>query len=176
MLSKARKTSRRSATRSASEDGWAKMIDRALVDGTQKYIDNSKTTYSWFKEFKDISGAGAGDSDQIISYRQRDHRALMSLFTTLLTKSDILTTLLRDVFDRVVELENELSAVKALPAVTYRGVYRDGDEYQPGSMVTFAGSTWHVNEVTRERPGEGSKAWTLAVKRGRDGRDSGVVK
>lgn len=58
------------------------------------------------------------------------------------------------------------------PAVLYRGVFKDGTAYAPGDMVTWGGSTWHCDVETSEKPGEGVKAWTLAVKRGRDGKDA----
>lgn len=58
-----------------------------------------------------------------------------------------------------------------IPAQIYRGVFRSG-EYEPGDVVTWGGSAWHCEEVTSDKPGEvGSKGWTLAVKRGRDGKD-----
>jgi hypothetical protein len=59
--------------------------------------------------------------------------------------------------------------------LTYQGVYQDGKQYDVGDVTTWAGSTWHCNESTETKPGDGSKAWTLMVKRGRDGRD-GVAK
>jgi hypothetical protein len=55
--------------------------------------------------------------------------------------------------------------------LTYVGVYQDGKEYLPGDLATWAGSSWHCNEPTTTKPGDGSKAWTLMVKRGRDGKD-----
>ncbi|WP_160051016.1 phage gp6-like head-tail connector protein [Raoultella sp. 18099] len=59
-----------------------------------------------------------------------------------------------------------------IPAMVYRGVFKSGDEYLPGDTVTWAGSLWHCDEITQDKPGEpGSKGWTLAAKRGRDGRD-----
>jgi hypothetical protein len=59
------------------------------------------------------------------------------------------------------------------PMPVYRGVYREGDEYGPGDMATWAGSMWHCFADTKDKPGEpGSKGWTLAVKRGRDGADA----
>lgn len=57
------------------------------------------------------------------------------------------------------------------PVPLYRGVYSDAEAYQAGDMVTWAGSLWHCNESTTGKPGEGTKAWTLAAKRGRDGKD-----
>lgn len=58
-----------------------------------------------------------------------------------------------------------------LPVEIYRGVYVDGKQYERGDGVTWGGSEWHCNETTTMKPGDGSKAWTLKVKRGRDGRD-----
>lgn len=60
----------------------------------------------------------------------------------------------------------------SLPTLIYRGVFKAGEEYQPGDTVTWGGSMWHCDEASTDKPGEtGSKGWTLATKRGRDGRD-----
>lgn len=68
----------------------------------------------------------------------------------------------------------------ALPTMIYRGAYADGQNYEKGDTVTWAGSLWHCNGgesqgewtgATTEKPGDGSKSWTLAAKRGRDGKD-----
>jgi hypothetical protein len=53
----------------------------------------------------------------------------------------------------------------------YRGVWLEGHAYDPGDGVTWAGSEWHCHAATTTKPGDGSKAWTLKVKRGRDGKD-----
>jgi integrin beta 3 len=58
-----------------------------------------------------------------------------------------------------------------LPAMVYRGVYEQDRTYRPGDTVTFGGSAWVANTQTAAKPGEAEKAWTLAVKRGRDGKD-----
>lgn len=57
------------------------------------------------------------------------------------------------------------------PVQIYRGVYVEGKSYDKGDGVTWGGSEWHCNEPTATKPGDGSKAWTLKVKRGRDGKD-----
>jgi hypothetical protein len=86
---------------------------------------------------------------------------------------------------RTVELSfsrGDLSFTRelALPTMIYRGAYVEGKEYERGDTVTWAGSLWHCNGgdkagewagTTKDKPGEGSKAWTLAAKRGRDGKD-----
>jgi hypothetical protein len=61
-----------------------------------------------------------------------------------------------------------------LPMLRYQGVYREGTRYALGDVVTWAGSTWHCAEPTTHKPGEGLKAWTLIVKRGRDGKDGAM--
>ena len=59
-----------------------------------------------------------------------------------------------------------------VPVMIYQGVFKSGQEYLPGDTVTWGGSLWHCDEQTQDKPGEaGSKGWTLAAKRGRDGRD-----
>ncbi len=57
-----------------------------------------------------------------------------------------------------------------VPSQIYRDVWQEGQTYERGDTATWAGSTWHCNETTTSKPGE-SKAWTLMVKRGRDGKD-----
>ncbi|MFJ3266745.1 hypothetical protein [Serratia liquefaciens] len=59
-----------------------------------------------------------------------------------------------------------------IPVMIYRGVFKAESSYQPGDTVTWGGSLWHCDETTVDKPGEiGSKGWTLATKRGRDGKD-----
>jgi hypothetical protein len=55
--------------------------------------------------------------------------------------------------------------------LTFQGVFQEGKSYDFGDLVTWGGSSWHCNEATTSKPGDGSKAWTLMVKRGRDGKD-----
>ncbi|KAA6040524.1 phage gp6-like head-tail connector protein [Pantoea sp. F_11] len=59
-----------------------------------------------------------------------------------------------------------------VPVMLYRGVFKADTEYLPGDTVTWGGSLWHCDTKTQDKPGEtGSTGWTLAAKRGRDGRD-----
>lgn len=78
--------------------------------------------------------------------------------------------------DRTLMLKFERGTLKksfpiTLPYLRYQGVFIEGKLYAEGDVVTWAGSTWNANEDTTTKPGEGSKAWTLCVKRGRDGKD-----
>lgn len=52
----------------------------------------------------------------------------------------------------------------------YRGVYKAGEKYQKGDVVTFGGSAFVAVRETGAKP-ETDDSWKLAVKRGRDGRD-----
>lgn len=52
-----------------------------------------------------------------------------------------------------------------------RGVFKDGDTYERGDMVTWGGSGWVCQKETRAKPGDGSSDWRLFVKKGRDGKD-----
>lgn len=57
------------------------------------------------------------------------------------------------------------------PIQIQRGVYTEGKSYEQGDVVTWGGSQWHCDAETTTKPGDGSKGWTLVVKRGRDGKD-----
>lgn len=68
--------------------------------------------------------------------------------------------------------EQTFAVELALPAMIYRGVWRDDRAYQRGDTVTWAGSLWHCDAAeTSEKPESQEKHWTLAAKRGRDGKD-----
>lgn len=75
--------------------------------------------------------------------------------------------------------ERAYSVELGIPAMIYRGVFREDQTYSKGDTVTFGGSLWHCDAepTVGTKPdaiGE-HKAWTLCAKKGRDGRD-GVVK
>lgn len=57
-----------------------------------------------------------------------------------------------------------------IPAMVYRGVFKGGEAYEPGDVVTWDGSAWHCQTQTKEAPGK-SDAWKLMVKTGRPGKD-----
>lgn len=74
---------------------------------------------------------------------------------------------------RLQELEQRLVALEAKPSVQDRGVWKSGEFYQPGDIVTRSGSAWicrasHVavaDEFDHNR-------FRLLVKKGRDGKDA----
>lgn len=62
-----------------------------------------------------------------------------------------------------------------LPRFSDKGVFREGDEYEAGDGVTWAGSYWIAQKDAPEgKPGD-SDAWRLSVKRGRDGKDARLL-
>lgn len=59
-----------------------------------------------------------------------------------------------------------------IPAILDRGVYRKEHAYERGDGVTYGGSFWIAQKDAPEGVPGGSEDWRLAVKRGRDGRES----
>jgi hypothetical protein len=55
-----------------------------------------------------------------------------------------------------------------LPVMIYRGVWRES-EHDAGDVVTWAGSAWHCQHKTNDKPGD-SDAWKLMVKHGAPGK------
>lgn len=55
-----------------------------------------------------------------------------------------------------------------LPLVMDAGFYREGEAYEKGDGVTFAGSYWIAQKDTETKPEIGCPDWRLAVKKGRD--------
>jgi hypothetical protein len=59
-----------------------------------------------------------------------------------------------------------------LISLIYRGVYRAGESYDPGDVVSWDGSAWHCQKATKEAPrNDGPGDWKLMVKHGRPGKD-----
>ena len=90
-----------------------------------------------------------------------------------LQAEDVDATILED--GRTVEFslrqgEYEYSFELGFAVPMYRGVFVEGDTYDKGDLVTWAGSLWHCNADTTDKPG--GDDWTLAVKKGRDGRSA----
>ena len=63
----------------------------------------------------------------------------------------------------------------AMPAMVYRNVYQEGKDYQQGDVVTFGGSLWHCDKDTQTKPGTKDSDWSLAAKKGRDGKDGSTA-
>lgn len=71
-----------------------------------------------------------------------------------------------------------------MPVLIYRGVYSEGRKYEPGDVVTWAGSAWHCQKATTLKPDsvsidnvtgrptgtQGRDCWSLIAKKGNEGR------
>ena len=96
------------------------------------------------------------------------NKAAMELMaeSTVRAVSDFVGRCLAPVIGRVAELERRLIEIENRPEPKYLGVFKEGQTYRAGSMVTCSGSLWFANEMTRIRPGSAGSGWTLAVKQG----------
>lgn|GEM_PF-5586328 len=110
-------------------------------------------------QFLDAMRNMADQSRAVRSFTQGEFDALELAFSIVVANSHTL-------LERVEKLE----ASRARSAD--RGAFRDGQTYELGDGVSHAGSYWLAQTATTERPGEGSKDWRLAVKKGRDGKDA----
>ena len=70
---------------------------------------------------------------------------------------------------RIAALEEQ---AKAVPGVSYRGIWNEGETYPRGSLATHSGSLWYTDRETKAKPGASGESWRLVAKRGRDGRDA----
>jgi integrin beta 3 len=61
--------------------------------------------------------------------------------------------------------------VISIPVIVDRGVWKS-QKYEPGDAVTWRGSLWICKAETESKPNDVAEHWRLAVKRGRDGKDS----
>lgn len=72
---------------------------------------------------------------------------------------------------RIVELEAQVIKLEQQPTMKYLGVWDETQLYAVGDFTTHDGSLWHCDRSsTAVKPGSMEGAWTLAVKRGRDGK------
>lgn len=58
-----------------------------------------------------------------------------------------------------------------LPFPHYREVWKEGETYHKGSVVTWGGSAWIAKADTTTKPDAPGSDWRLAVKKGRDAKD-----
>jgi hypothetical protein len=68
--------------------------------------------------------------------------------------------------------DQEAEVNVTFPVPIYRGVFKDGGEYETGDLTTWGGSLWHCNEAKGLKPGAPDSGWQLAAKGGRPGKDA----
>lgn len=57
----------------------------------------------------------------------------------------------------------------SLPVMIYKDLFKEGNIYKTGDVVTWAGHMWVCKKETDAKPQEGD-VWRIAVKRGQDGK------
>lgn len=107
-----------------------------------------------------------------LQYTRDVHNTLISCIKFLFANEKGLYTIQRMTdaarAERFAAIERRLAELERSP-LRYDGPHETGKSYTRGTFVTARGSLWRCDTDTAERPGE-SDAWTLAVKRGQDGR------
>lgn len=144
------------------------MIDYAAII---KALD--ARTLEGFKAWSETFAKGMSDAlierDKLIATQDQQINSLAEKIKSL--EKDLCDLAANLPTQKQVREEVEAAVARA-PVPTYKGVYDKDAEYQSGDMVTQDGSVWHCNAaVAGEKPG-GNEFWTLAVKRGRDGKDA----
>jgi hypothetical protein len=85
----------------------------------------------------------------------------------------LLKVAFRDIAALAIQVQQRASidAVrrKRMGKLQYKGVFKSGEIYTKGDFVTYGGSVWYCDSKTAKGPP--GDAWTLAVKRGVDGKD-----
>jgi hypothetical protein len=82
----------------------------------------------------------------------------------------IVTAVLREEVSKMPKPKDGKDGKDGIAGLSFEGSYQDGKSYELGHVVFYAGASWHCNEPTSTKPGD-SKAWSMLVKRGRDGKD-----
>lgn len=74
-------------------------------------------------------------------------------------------------FEVACKLTSGLTTISSftIPSMIYKDIWKEG-EYEHGDVVTWAGSSWHCQTDTTDKPGT-SDEWRLMVKRGVKGKD-----
>jgi hypothetical protein len=73
-------------------------------------------------------------------------------------------TIVKPLVKRIAELEEK--------QFRFLGAWSEGLEARAGHAVSHDGSTWIATERTLSKPGTPNSGWTLAAKRGKDGKDA----
>jgi hypothetical protein len=108
------------------------------------------------------------DAETIYRFDGKTHRTTRLALRLAIAQGIEVRQEILEIADRVAELDDAVAALEARKSLFYAGVWEADESYEEGDFVTDRGSLWHANRATSARPGDGSGAWTLAVKRGKD--------
>lgn len=145
----------------APQDLWTR-LSSAAVDRARDFADSAAFEDKATKIATDFDG---GDR-RPVAFTQGIFQALVSDAIGREIEGGVVAEILIELCAKIDLLTAEVAEVKAFG---YRGVFKQGETYPAGGFVTHDGSLWHANAATAARPGSGPD-WTLAVKRGRDGK------
>lgn len=126
-------------------------------------IESDETPRS--SPWREVSAAGEkamNETRAMPMYAKSSMAAQMAAEAKLVSQA-----MIKALAERVETLELQLIDGR----VEYRGVWSAGQTYRRGHLVTHHGSIWHCDKPTAGKPGEDYDAWTLAVRRGKDGKD-----
>jgi len=139
-----------------------------LTDSKDLSEEEFKKHLEKAKEFRDDLvkiAKGVRNADSAVRYSNADHFFSRMSVVSLRSICSALSQEIRSLKSRLTEMEQRSRAF------TYRGVWKEAETYDLGDFCTKDGGLWHCNTRTQGyKPGE-TDAWTLAVQRGRDGRD-----
>lgn len=150
---------------------WLPNIDAYFPDEDASEV--IERAFAEFTEARDSFKDGLASEDRICSYTQHTHYLfnflLKHLFARVEMKAASTAAYLNAAFERIEKLEKQVA--KAVPGMTYQGVWEQRT-YSAGDVTTHGGNMWHCNRETAGKPGEDHGAWTLCVRKGRDGKDA----
>jgi len=141
-------------------------IEDRIRDGAIAHIE---------RQFLGLRKLAGEEVNSPVSYTQGLHFALITMMASMQIRLDTAVQFNREqrlkLVDEVKALRERVHALESAPRLKYQGVYKEGQRYAVGDVVTHHGSMFHCNLETTGEP-EKTYAWTLAVKRGRDGKDA----
>ena len=137
-------------------------IDKAFDARIEKHHAEAKEALAAYLEACEFEGG-----EHAVLYSQKRHWQINRMFHMLLMDIGLVNELAKE---KREALEARIKVLEARPTPEYKGIWATGTSYAEGSMVTHGGSVWHCNRATTDKPGDGSAAWTLAVKHGKDAR------
>lgn len=78
----------------------------------------------------------------------------------------------REVTMRLSNGERTFEKTLRFPVMVYCDTWTEGEKYKVGDVVTHSGSMWVCRKDTTGKPGEYTRDWRLAVRRGRNGKSA----
>jgi len=84
----------------------------------------------------------------------------------------VLREIVKPLQERLDEQQARIEALEQQPiGVLDAGMWSAGTVYEAGDGTTHHGHYWVAQSQTNDEPSDGSRAWRLAVRRGKQGRE-----